>query len=175
VSENNVQADDSEFITLRRSEWSAYQAYVKGIERRVQDYEADELRREEYNRERSVEEAAQKKRLSRTRGVMTRITALYLGGWVFFALGAGSLLLFGLSALPGAIDRISGGDVLGWATVAVLGAVLVLLLMVAGYQRIRRPLAVFAVGLLGPLLVWGLVYLGSTAGIVTILPMAPPV
>lgn len=173
MSDNVDPTSEEEFTTLRTDEWNRYRVYVAGLERRIQDYEADELRREEYNRERALTGAADEKRVQKLRGSVMRIRLLYLGGWVSYVLIGGFIILLTVATLPTAIPQAMAGDFMGWLPLVVLFAALVVPLMMSGYQRARRSLAVFLTGLIGPLIIWGLILLGDYAGIATILPATP--
>lgn len=173
MSDNVNPGSDGEFTTLRTEEWNAYRVYVAGLERRVADYEAEELRREEYNRDRALTEASEGKRTQKLRRSVARIRLLYFGGWVSYILIGGLIILLTVATLPTAVPQAMAGDFMGWLPLVVLFAALVVPLMMSGYQRARRPLAVFLTGLFGPLIIWSLILLGDYAGIASILPVTP--
>ncbi len=171
---NSVETGgDGEFTTLRTVDWQRYQAYVAGIERRVHDYEEDERRREEYNRERALTTATEEKRSRKLNSAVVRVRLLYAGGWLAYIIIGGLAALFSVATLPVAIPQAMAGEFAAWLPLVVLLLVLVVPLVMSGYQRIQRPVTVFLIGLLGPLAIWGLVFVADYAGIATILPATP--
>lgn len=174
MSENAAgPVSEEEYITLRADEWQRYQAYVAGLEQRVSDYEAEEVRREEHNRERATALAAEEQRSQRVRSSVKRLRLLYAGGWVSYAIAGGSVLLLAVAALPTAIPQAMAGNFASWLPLVVLFATLIVPLMMSGYQRAQRPLAVLFTGIIGPLIIWGLILLGDYAGVATVLPATP--
>lgn len=173
MSDSVETGGDGEFTTLRTADWLRYQAYVTGLERRVRDYEEDEQRREDYKRERALTTATEEKRSRKLDFAVARVRLLYAGGWLAYIVVGGLAVLFSVATLPTAIPQAMAGDFVAWLPLAVLLLVLIVPLIMSGYQRIQRPVTVFLVGLLGPLAIWGLVLIADYAGVATILPATP--